>query len=213
MDKIKDKEQYIWYIRKTIENGWSRDLLVHQIESKLYGRQSESSKIQNFQKILPSPQSDLALQTMKDPYIFDFIEYREDMIETDIEKELVKNITNLLLELGTGFALDDLVKSNTDNSSIGLILCKDENKLIAEYSLKDMTKPIGVSEYKIFEQLPETLKNALPDVEDIKTRITKRNKLDECCQRLELLVEQMKAGAGITEKLKETDQMKWRVDE
>lgn len=190
----------------------------------MYDRQVEVKKLQNFSKRLPDLQSDLAIQTMKDPYIFDFIDYRADMIETEVEAELVKNITKLLLELGTGFAfvgnqyhiqvgeedfyidllfynlklrcyvaidlkmgkfipeqagkmnfylsaLDDLIKSENDNPSIGLILCKDENRLIAEYSLKDMTKPIGVSEYKVFENLPEEFKNTLPDINDIKSRV------------------------------------------
>jgi predicted nuclease of restriction endonuclease-like (RecB) superfamily len=223
MDKVKQKEQYIWYVEKTVENGWSRDVLVHQIETNLYERQ-ESGKIQNFNNRLPDAQSELAIQTMKDPYIFDFVNMREKMIETDIEHELVQNVSKLLLELGTGFAfvgeqyllkvqedefyidllfynfklhcfvavdlktgkfvpeyagkmnfylsaLDDMVKSEQDNPSIGLILCKDKNKVVAEYALKDMTKPIGVSEYKLMDVLPEDLQKTLPTVEDIESRV------------------------------------------
>jgi len=231
MDKIKDKNKYLWYVSKIIENGWSRNLLLHQIGLNLYERQAVSNKIQNFKNTLPSPQSDLAVQTMKDPYIFDFINYREDMIETEVERELVSNITKLLLELGTGFAfvgnqyhleignrdfyidllfynlnlccyvaidlkmgefspeqagkmnfylsaLDDIVKKDTDNPSIGLILCKDKNDLIAEYTLKDMTKAIGVSGYKLVRELPKNLQDTLPNISDIKTRIEKNICLD-----------------------------------
>lgn len=230
MDKIKDKTQYIWYVQKAIENGWSRNILAMQIESELYLRQF-GEKIQNFNNRLPDNQSELAIQTMKDPYIFDFVKMREKMIETDIEHELVKNVSKLLLELGTGFAfvgeqyllkvqdnefyidllfynyilhcfvavdlktgqfvpeyagkmnfylsiIDDKIKSDIDNPSIGLILCKDKNKVVAEYALKDMTKPIGVSEYKLMNVLPEELKDKLPSIEDIETRVLKKYKCE-----------------------------------
>ena len=94
----------MWYIQKTTENGWSHNVLIHRIESGLYERQVLAGKIANFENRLASPQSELALQTMKDPYIFDFIPFSEDMVERDIENALVKDITKLLLELGTGFA-------------------------------------------------------------------------------------------------------------
>lgn len=226
MDKTKDVEQYIWYLRKAIDNGWSRNTLVMQIETDLYSRQL-GEKVQNFSKLLPDKQSDLAIQTLKDPYIFDFVNMREKMIETDIEHELVNNVSKLLLELGTGFAfvgeqyllkvednefyidllfynyilhcfvavdlktgkfvpeyagkmnfylsvIDDKLKSDIDNPSIGLILCKDKNKVVAEYALKDMTKPIGVSEYRLMDVLPEEFQKTLPSVEDIETRILKK---------------------------------------
>ena len=163
---------------------------------------------------------------MKDPYIFDFIPFREDMVERDIENALVKDVTKLLLELGTGFAflgnqyhlnvggddfyidllfynlnlrcyvvielktgefkpeyagqlnfylsaVDGIIKHPEDNPSIGLLLCKSKNDLVAEYALKDMSKPIGVSEYKITSSLPEALSKQLPSVEDIQKRIKK----------------------------------------
>jgi hypothetical protein len=171
-----------------------------------------------------SPQSDLAEQTLKDPYMFDFIEYREGMIEREIEHELVRNITNLLLELGAGFAylghqyhievegvdfyidllfyhvklrcyvvvelkrgdflpeyagklnfyisaVDDLLKSTHDNPTIGILLCKNKKGMIAEYALRDIDKPIGVSEYKLFEKLPKEYEDMLPSVEDIEKHI------------------------------------------
>ena len=224
MEKVKDEEIRLWYTEKAIENGWSHSVLIHQIESGLYERQAIAGKVTNFEKLLPSPQSELAVQTMKDPYIFDFIPFKEDMIEKDIENALVQDVTNLLLELGTGFAfvgnqyhlniagddfyidllfyninlhcyvvielktgefkpeyagklnfylsaVDDIVKTEQDNPSIGLLLCKSKNDVVAEYSLRDMSKPIGVSEYKITSQLPETLEKQLPSVEDIQNRI------------------------------------------
>lgn len=224
LDKVKDADQRVWYIQKTTENGWSHNVLIHQIESGLYERQALAGKIANFENRLASPQSELALQTMKDPYIFDFIPFSEDMVERDIENALVKDITKLLLELGTGFAflgnqyhinvggddfyidllfynlnlrcyvvielktgefkpeyagqlnfylsaVDGILKRPEDNPSIGLLLCKSKNDLVAEYALKDMSKPIGVSEYKITSCLPEDLSKQLPSVEDIQRRI------------------------------------------
>ena len=104
LDKLSDNKERLWYAEKIAENGWSRNVLVHQIESGLYQRQVLAEKVSNFESRLPSPQSELAAQTMKDPYIFDFIPFKEDMIERDIEQALVKDVTKLLLELGTGFA-------------------------------------------------------------------------------------------------------------
>lgn len=224
LDKVKEHSKREWYIRKTIENGWSHSVLIHQIESGLYERQEKAEKISNFENRLASPQSELAVQTMKDPYIFDFIPFKEDMVERDIEQALVKEVTKLLLELGTGFAflgnqyhlnvggddfyidllfynlnlrcyvvielktgefrpeyagqlnfylsaVDGIMKKEQDNPTIGLLLCKSKNNLVAEYALKDMTKPMGVSEYKLTGQLPEELEKQLPSVEDIQNRI------------------------------------------
>ena len=227
MDKVKNADEHIWYAEQAAKNGWSRNVLVHQIESGLYQRQVLAEKVSNFESCLPSPQSELAVQTMKDPYIIDFIPFKEDMVERDIEQALVKDVTKLLLELGTGFAflgnqyhlnvggddfyidllfynlnlrcyvvielktgefkpeyagqlnfylsaVDGILKKNQDNPSIGLLLCKSKNDLVAEYSLKDMSKPIGVSAYQITSSLPEELERQLPSVEDIQKRI--RNK-------------------------------------
>lgn len=224
LEKVKEPEQREWYIQKTAENGWSHNVLIHQIESGLYERQVIAEKISNFENRLPSVQSELAIQTMKDPYIFDFIPFKEDMLERDIEEALVKDVTKLLLELGTGFAflghqyhlnvggddfyidllfynlnlrayvvielktgdfkpeyagqlnfylsaVDGILKKEKDNPTIGLLLCKSKNNLVAEYALKDMTKPMGVSAYKITDRLPEELENQLPSVEDLQKRI------------------------------------------
>ena len=220
LDKFSDDTVRNWYLNKTIENGWSRNVLIHQIESGLYERQALAEKISNFENRLASPQSELAVQTMKDPYIFDFIPFSEDMVERDIENALVKDITKLLLELGTGFAflgnqyhlnvggddfyidllfynlnlrcyvvielktgefkpeyagqlnfylsaVDGILKKEQDNPTVGLLLCKSKNDLVAEYSLKDMSKPIGVSAYQVTSKLPEELEKQLPSVEDI----------------------------------------------
>ena len=231
LDKVKDPEERIWYIQKTRENGWSHNVLIHQIESGLYQRQVLADKVSNFENRLPSPQSELAVQTMKDPYIFDFIPFKEDMVERDIEQALVRDVTKLLLELGTGFAflgnqyhlnvggddfyidllfynlnlrcyvvielksgefkpeyagqlnfylsaVDGILKKEQDNPSIGLLLCKSKNDLVAEYSLKDMSKPIGVSAYQVTSNLPEELGKQLPSIEDIQKRITALEKCE-----------------------------------
>ena len=224
LDKLSSPEERLWYAEKVIENGWSRNVLIHQIEGGLYQRQAIASKITNFEARLPASQSELALQTMKDPYLFDFIPLKENMLERDIEQALVKDVTKLLLELGTGFAflgnqyhlnvggddfyidllfynlnlrcyvvielktgefkpeyagqlnfylsaVDGLLKKEQDHPSIGLLLCKSKNDLVAEYSLKDMSKPIGVSAYRITSCLPEEFEKQLPSVEDLQKRI------------------------------------------
>ena len=224
LDKVQDADKRLWYAETCQKNGWSRNVLVHQIESSLYERQVLADKISNFDRRLPSTQSELAVQTMKDPYVFDFIPFQENMLERDIEQALVRDVTKLLLELGTGFAflgnqyhlnvggddfyidllfynlnlrcyvvielktgdfkpeyagqlnfylsaVDGILKKESDNPSIGLLLCKSKNNLVAEYSLKDISKPIGVSEYKVTSNLTGELEKQLPSVEDIQKRI------------------------------------------
>ena len=219
MQKVKDKKVRSWYISQTIEHGWSQAVLVHQIESELYVR-STVNKTTNFSKTLTTSQSELISETMKDPYIFDFLTLGEDVKEKDIEEQLVKHITKFLLELGEGFAfvgnqyklevgekdfyidllfyhlklkcyfvielksvafkpefagklnfylsaVDDLLRSESDNPTIGLILCKSKNKVEAEYSLRDLNKPMGVSEYEITKSLPQDLQTKLPTIEAI----------------------------------------------
>ena len=218
--RIKSKEQRLWYINKTIENGWSVNVLAHQINTNLYERQIKQKKISNFKNKLPSPQSELALETMKDPYIFDFIDLKENAKEKDLEEALIDNITKVLLELGKGFAfvghqyhlevagedyyidllfyniklkcyvvielkigefkpeyagqlsfyltaIDEIVKEINDNPTIGLLLCRHKNNVTAEYTLRDMNKPMGVSEYRIKDYLPENLQNELPSIEEL----------------------------------------------
>ena len=224
LDKVKERNMFLWYAKRSGEEGWTVDTLKEQVENGLYERQALVKKANNFQQRLIAPQSNLAEQTMKDPYMFDFIQYREGMIEREIESELVKNITKLLLELGTGFAflgnqyhievenedfyidllfyhlklrcyvvielktgdfkpeyagklnfyisaVDDLKKTEQDNPTIGLLLCKNKRGMIAEYSLRDIEKPIGVNEYKLLKNLPKEYENILPSTEDIERRI------------------------------------------
>ena len=224
MDKIKDIEVRKWYINETVKNGWSSNILKMQIDSKLYERQATAEKIDNFRNTLPDIQSDLALQTMKDPYLFDFISLKGKVKELEIENAMINRIKDVLIELGNGFAfvgnqykltvgnkeyfidllfyhlklkcyivvelkarefeptdagqlnfylsaIDDLIKDENDNPSIGLLLCKTKDKFTAEYALKDINKPIGVSEYKLLEDIPEYLQSQLPKIEDIELHI------------------------------------------
>ena len=224
MDKIKDIEIRKWYINETVKNGWSSNILKMQIDNKLYERQAISEKVTNFPSTLPDAQSDLALQTMKDPYLFDFISLKGKVKELEIENAMINKIKDVLIELGNGFAfvrnqykltvsnkdyfidlllyhlklkcyivvelkarefeptvagqlnfylsaIDDLVKDESDNPSIGLLLCKTKDKFTVEYALKDINKPIGVSEYKLLEDIPEYLQSQLPKAEDIELHI------------------------------------------
>lgn len=223
LTKVKVSEEREWYARSDIEYGWSRPVLVHQIESRLYHRQGNA--ITNFDRLLPASQSELAQQTLKDPYIFDFLAVGKEAHERDIENALVEHITRFLLELGAGFAyvgrqvnlevggedfyldllfyhlklrcyvvielkagafkpeytgklnfylsaVDAMLKHESDNPSIGLILCKDKNRLVAEYALKDISKPVGISEYRLIESIPEDLQGSLPTIEQIEAELS-----------------------------------------
>jgi predicted nuclease of restriction endonuclease-like (RecB) superfamily len=219
LEKIKDTRERLWYIQQTIKNGWSRAVLVHQIETDLYHRQVTDDKVTNFSDTLPPPQSDLVQQTLKDTYIFDFLCLSSEVQERELEKALIEKIKDFLLELGTGFAfmgsqyhlevgdedfyidllfyhhklrclvaidlkvgkfqpefagkmnfylsvLDDLVRHPDDQPSVGIILCKDKNKTIAEYALRDINKPMGISEYRLPKPLPESIVDQLPSLEE-----------------------------------------------
>ena len=232
MDKVKDKAIMIWYADKTIENGWSKNTLWDNIEYKLYERQVIAEKVTNFKRTLALPQSKLAEETLKNPYIFDFVEQRKGIIEREIEHELVANIAKTIMELGTGFAfvgnqyhveidgvdyyidllfyntklrcyivielkntafkpeyagklnfylsaVDDILKHEQDNPTIGILLCRERSKLTAEYALKDINKPIGVSEYKLSDFVPHELADTLPSAEDIEKRIKDKYKIEE----------------------------------
>jgi predicted nuclease of restriction endonuclease-like (RecB) superfamily len=218
LDKLSTQESRIWYAQKAIENGWSRNILVMQIESKLIERQGKA--VSNFELRLPKAQSDLAVESLKDPYRFDFLGLTEEAQEREIEGALVKQVTEFLLELGAGFAyvgkqvhievggedffidllfyhlklrcyvvvelktgdfkpehlgqlgfyltaVDKQIKSDHDSSSIGLLLCKNKNKIVAEYALSDKTQPMGIAEYRLQQLLPESLETSLPSIEQI----------------------------------------------
>lgn len=225
MDQVKNREQRKWYIIESIQNGWSRPIIIHQIASKLYERQALlENKTTNFDKTLPPPNNQQAKELLKSPYIFDFISTDRDLKELDIERELTENITKLLLELGNGFAfvgrqyhleienedyyldllfynlkvrsyvvielkttefkpeyagklnfylsaVDKYIKDKNDNPTFGILLCKNKKRVTAELALKDINKPIGISEYKILSEIPEFLENTLPSIEDIERRL------------------------------------------
>lgn len=102
LEKLKQPEERLWYARKIVESSWSRNVLVHWIESDLYERQAKAST--NFERTLPAPQSDLARETLKDPYKFDFLTLADEVVEKELEDELLTHIRKFLLELGAGFA-------------------------------------------------------------------------------------------------------------
>jgi predicted nuclease of restriction endonuclease-like (RecB) superfamily len=222
INKIKDKKEALFYIKQTIENGWSRNILGIQIESKLFERQG--NVIHNFTNTLPEITSDLANQMMKDPYLFDFLSLTENYIERELENALVENISKFLLELGSGFAYvgkqvplkvgdqeffidllfyhlklrayviielkatdftpeyagklsfylsaaNDLLKHPSDNPTIGLLICKNKNNVIAEYALKNINQPIGVSEYELTKLFPKEFQSSLPTIEAIENEL------------------------------------------
>lgn len=219
LDKVQDAEQRQWYIGATIEHGWSRAVLVHQIESDLYSRQGMA--VTNFQVTLPGPQSDLAQQLVKDPYNFEFLGLGPDISERQLEGALIDRLKDFLIELGKGFAfvgrqyplgvagedyyldllfyhlhlrcyvvidlkvvpfkpefagkmnfylsaVDDQLCHREDQPSIGLILCKERNRLVVEYALRDARKPMGVATYRV---LPRKLKGELPTARQIEKGI------------------------------------------
>lgn len=225
LDKTKTPEEREFYIHKIIENGWSRNVLVWQMKSKLFERQGKA--VTDFELTLPKPQSDLANQLLKDPYNFDFLTLHDAAVERDLENALLENIRKFLLELGTGFAfvgsqyplevggenfyidllfyhlklrsfvvidlkmtafrpeyagkmnfylsaVDDLLKHEKDEPSVGLILCKSKNKFVAEYALRDVRKPIGVSEMQLTEALPENLKGSLPTIKELEAELNEQ---------------------------------------
>lgn len=226
LDKYKaDSIRFTWYAEKAVENGWSRSSLSMHIKSDLYQRQGiASQKVSNYRERLPSPQSDLAHEMLKNPYNFDFLTVSPEAHEREIENALIAHIRNFLLELGTGFsfvgtqvpldvdgeeffidilfyhlklrsyvvceikskkfkpadlgqlsfylsAVDSNLKHETDNPTIGILLCESRSKIIAEYALRKIDAPIGVSEYALSKALPKELKTALPSIEAIESEL------------------------------------------
>jgi len=220
--KSKTPEQALYYVAATITHGWSRSVLVHQIESGLYQR--EGKAVTNFEQTLPATQSDLAQQSLKDPYVFDFLTLSKAHSERELEQSLVKHVTQFLMELGAGFAymgkqvpikvgerdfyldllfyhtklhchvvielkitdfepehagklnfyikaVDEQLRGPNDEPTIGILLCKNKDSLVAEYALSDINKPIGVSEYQLTQSLPDNLKPNLPSIEEIEAEL------------------------------------------
>lgn len=226
LDKLKTGEERRWYAAKAIEHNWSRNILVMQIETRL--RERTGKAVTNFGKNLPAPQSDLARESLKDPYRLDFLGLGEDAQERAIEAAIVQHITQFLIELGAGFAyvgrqvhievggedffidllfyhlklrcyvvielkassfkpehvgqlgfymtaVDSQVKTEQDGPTIGLLLCKSKNKVVAEYALRDSSKAMGVAEYQLIESLPTELQTSLPRIEDIENALSSDN--------------------------------------
>jgi predicted nuclease of restriction endonuclease-like (RecB) superfamily len=222
LDKIKEPAIRDWYASKSLEHGWSRSVLAMQIETRAHAR--TGSAITNFEERLPPPQSDLAREALKDPYIFDFLNLTEDAQERDIEQALTTHITRFLLELGAGFAfvgrqyrldvggdeffidllfyhlklrcyvvvelkttpfrpeyagqlnfylsaVDAQVKAPEDQPTIGLLLCKEKNRLVAEYALRGVAKPMGVAEYQLLREVPPSFETTLPSIREIEAEL------------------------------------------
>lgn len=224
LDKLEGAEERGWYARAAVQHGWSRSVLVHQIETGLHKRSGKA--ITNFKRTLPPLQSDLARQITKDPYVFDFLTLGNDAQELELERALVEHLRHFLLELGTGFAfvgsqyrleigdrdffidllfyhlklrryivvdlktvafqpefagkmnfylaaVDDLLRHPDDEPTLGLIICKTKNQIVAEYALRNLTTPIGISEYAMAQALPSVLEGSLPTIEELTIELSR----------------------------------------
>ena len=219
--KVKSVDEALLYAQACVDNGWSRSVLTLQVEQRYHERIGQAAS--NFAKALPAPQSELVQQSLKDPYVFDFLTLQADAVERDIENQLVAHITRFLLELGKGFAflgrqyalqvngrdyfldllfyharlkcyvvielkagafkpeyvgklnfylsaVDDLLRTEGDQPTIGLILCKDKDHLDVEYALRDIHKPMGVSSF-ITKDIPLDVQSQLPSVQEIEDEL------------------------------------------
>ncbi|AWG22004.1 hypothetical protein FFWV33_10995 [Flavobacterium faecale] len=222
ISKIKNTDEAIFYANATVQNGWSREQLEIQIKNNFF--LSKGKAVTNFKNTLPEFESQLAIETLKNPYNFDFLGLENDALEREIESAMMQHITSFLLELGKGFAfvgrqyaiqvgennyaidllfyhlelrcyivlelksgkfkpeyagklnfylsaIDSQLKHPQDNPSIGLILCKHKDKIEAEYSIRDIQKPIGISEYQLTQALPKNYQSKLPTVEQIELEL------------------------------------------
>ena len=215
-------EKAMFFVRKTIENGWSRNMLLNFLDTDLYERQGKA--ITNFKLSLPAPQSDLAQEMTKDPYNFDFLTIAEDYREKELKDALEDNIRKFLLELGTGFAyvgreyrivigqtekfidmlfynlnlrcyvvieiktgkfesenigqlgtyvaaVNHILKKDIDNPTLGLLICKSKDNVLAQYALESTSQPIGVSEYELSKLYPVDFKSSLPSIEELENEL------------------------------------------
>ena len=222
LDKLKTNAERLFYMQKTLENGWSKSVLKLQIESDLYARQGNA--ITNFEHTLPTLQSDLARETLKNPYVFDFLNMTEEVQERDLEKALIQHLKKFMLELGRGFAyvgnqknivvdgddffldllffnynlnrfvifelkvgdlkpefagklnfyvntINQQLKGEQHQPTIGVLLCKTPNKTVIEYSLKGIASPIGVADYELSKALPKQLKSEMPSIAELEREI------------------------------------------
>lgn len=223
MQKLKDQALRFWYAKQAVSEGWNRDTLIQQIKSSAHTRQG--SAVTNFTNTLPDPQSELAQQLVKDPYIFDFLTIEEPFLERELETGLLTHLQKFLVELGRGFAfvgrqyhlevsdqefyldllfyhlelrcfvvvdlkrgsfkpeyagkmnfycsvVDDQLRHAQDQPTIGMILCQTKDQVLAEYSLRDINKPIGVADYELTRALPEGLASSLPSIEAIEAELS-----------------------------------------
>lgn len=228
IEKVKDVDKRMWYANKCLENGWSHTVLVHQIESNLYARQKKVKKLTNFENTMSIAQSELARDMIKDPYIFELSNLKNNAVEREIEDAMLSRIKNLLLEFGKGFsfvgsqfkisvdnedyyldllfyhldlrcyivvelkntkfkpgyvgqlnfyvtAINKILKKDNDNETIGLLLCKEKDKLSVEWSLECSSNPIGVSSYEIENYIPKNILDKLPTEEEINMHIDLNN--------------------------------------
>lgn len=225
LEQVKEPEQRLWYARQALEEGWSYRSLLNEVKNKLYETKgSNKTKTTNFHSKLPSPQSHLAEETIKDPYKFHFLTVGDDAHEKEIHKGLLNHVKQFLMELGHGFALygthyslkvsnkryeidllmyhtklhcyvvvelkrgefqpkdagqlnfylsavDDLLRTPQDNPTIGLLLCEKKDKIVAEYALRDINKPMGISEFELSKALPKKLKSSLPTISEIEAEL------------------------------------------
>lgn len=224
INQIDDTDEYLWYTEQCIEQGWSSNVLRHQIESKLYARQVLADKTTNFKSVLADPLGEQIEEIIKDPYVFDFLPAAAPLLEKDLEDGLVKQITKVLMEFGVGFsflgrqyplhvgekdfyidllfynvkmhcyfvvelktvdfepefagklsfylsAVDAELKTEFENPTMGLLLCKGKDKIVAEYALRDINKPMGICEYRVSDKLDSDLIDKLPSLEDIEKRM------------------------------------------
>ncbi len=220
LTKLKTREERQWYAAKAIEHGWSRNVMWHHISTQLQQRTGKA--VTNFDQRLPSPDSELAQQTLKDPYLFDFLGVSNEAHEREIETAMTRHVTKMLMELGEGFAfvgrqvpvevdgqdffidllfynyrlhrflvvelkagdfkpehagqlnfyvtvVDEKIKSDEDKPTLGLLLCKQQHRVVAEYALRGMTQPIGIAEYKL--QLPDDVAKYLPTIAQIEAEL------------------------------------------
>ena len=223
ISQCKDVDHAVFYLQKTVENGWSRAVLLNYLDTNLYERQGKA--VNNFNRLLANPQSELAAQTLKDPYNFDFLTLDGEYRERELEQGLTQNVTRFLLELGTGFAfvgsqvplqigedtvypdllfyhlelrcyvvvelkitkfkaehlgqlgvyvsaVNHIKKKPTDNPTIGLLICKTKNNVMAQYALESTYQPIGISEYQLSKLIPENIQSQLPTIEDIEATLS-----------------------------------------
>ncbi|MDO9021242.1 MAG: PDDEXK nuclease domain-containing protein [Deltaproteobacteria bacterium] len=224
LQRLKDPPLRQWYARAAVEGGWSRAVLLAQIDTRLHER--EGAAITNFARTLPPPRSDLAQQSLKDPYVFDFLTLGRDAQERDLEAGLVAHVERFLMELGVGFAfvgrqvhlqvgeqdfyldllfyhlklrcfvvvelkavafepefagkmnfylsaVDAQMRHPSDGPSLGVILCRGRDRVVVEYALRDVQKPIGVAEWetRLVASLPQELEGALPSVEQLEAEL------------------------------------------